>query len=47
MSAIMLEQEPVTRKYSIRELSEGARQLLDFGEFILLVANLKSVLADE
>jgi hypothetical protein len=47
MSAIMLEQEPVTEKYSIRELSEGARQLLDFGEFILLVANLKSILVDE
>lgn len=39
----MLEQEPVAKVPSIRELSVGARQLLGFGEFILLVAYLKLV----
>jgi hypothetical protein len=32
------EQEPVIKVSGIRELSVGARQLLDFGEFILLAA---------
>ena len=40
----MFEQEPVTKKPCSRELSVGARQLLGFGEFILLVADLKSFL---
>ena len=39
---ITLEQEPVTKRPGIRELSVGARQLRGFGEFILLVAGLKS-----
>ena len=38
---IMLEQEPVAGIPGIRELSEGARQLSGFGEFLLLVADLK------
>ena len=42
MYPIMFEQEAVTEKPGIRELSYGARQLFGFGEFILLVAGLKS-----
>ena len=41
------EQEPVTKKPNIRELSDGARQLLGFGEFILLVADWKCILRDK
>jgi len=37
----MFEQESVTKNSNIRELSVGARQLFGFGEFLLLVADLK------
>lgn len=43
MPLTMLEQEPVTKTPSVRELSVGARQRFGFGEFILLVADLKLV----
>ena len=39
MPSMTLEQEPVAEILSIRELSGGARQLLGFGEFLLLVAD--------
>ena len=42
ISPIMLEQEPVAVAAGIRELSVGARQLPVNGEFLLLVADLKS-----
>ena len=41
MFAITLEQESVARTSGSRELSVGARQLLEFGEFLLLVADWK------
>ena len=43
MTVMTFDQEPVTKIPNFRELSGGARQLFGFGEFLLLVADLKSV----
>ena len=47
MYLMTFEQESVTNIPNIRELSGGARQLLGFGEFLLLVADLKLIAFNE